>query len=423
MLAAHGLIFRRRNDHVKVNAVQQGAGDLLHIPGHLPVRTGAPAGGMAPPSAPAGVHGAYQLEAGGQMQRASGPGHGDLAVFQGLAQGLQNIPVKFRELVQKQHAVVGQGDFPGPKHGAAAGKSRGGSGVMGAAEGPPGQQGVEGIRQSRHGPHPGYRQGLLAGHVRQNGGQALGQHGLAGAGRADEQQVVAACGGNLQGAFSVFLPHDVLQIRQRRPVLLGLPYGSGGEGSFAFEMRGQGGHVRHAVDRQAPGQSGFGGVFRGNEQRLDAGFPGGQCHGQDAADAPQRSGEGELAQKRGVFRRRGQLSGSGQDSHKNGQIIQGPGLLLPRGGQVDRNPADREAGAAVFHRCPHPFPGLPDRRIRQSHDIESGKTAGEKTLGLYFISCDSVESQRPNGHHHDVCLLFLPAQKRYAVKSLPQKGS
>ena len=72
---------------------------------------------MAPPAAPAGIHGTHQLKPGGQAQRASGPGHRDLAVFQRLAQGLQNIPVKFRELIQKQHAVVGQGNFPGPKHG------------------------------------------------------------------------------------------------------------------------------------------------------------------------------------------------------------------------------------------------------------------------------------------------------------------
>lgn len=39
---------------------------------------------------------------------------------------------------------------------------------------------------------------LLLAERRQNAGQAAGQHALAGAGRADEQQVVAAGGGDLQ---------------------------------------------------------------------------------------------------------------------------------------------------------------------------------------------------------------------------------
>jgi hypothetical protein len=39
---------------------------------------------------------------------------------------------------------------------------------------------------------------LLFAKGRQNAGQSAGQHALAGAGRADEQQVVAASGGDLQ---------------------------------------------------------------------------------------------------------------------------------------------------------------------------------------------------------------------------------
>ena len=64
------------------------------------------AGGVAVPSAAAGVHGAYQHEAAGQAQCARSPGNGHFAVFQRLAKSLQDILVKFRKFVKKQHAVM-----------------------------------------------------------------------------------------------------------------------------------------------------------------------------------------------------------------------------------------------------------------------------------------------------------------------------
>ena len=95
--------------------------------------------------------------------------------------------------------------------------------MVGTAEGPPGQQRVLRVRQSRHGPDAGDLQGFRPGHVRQNGGQALCQHGLAGAGGADQQQVVPACRGDLQRPLHVFLAHHVLQVRQIRLLRLRLP--------------------------------------------------------------------------------------------------------------------------------------------------------------------------------------------------------
>ena len=68
LLAAHGLIFRHGNDHVKVNATPAGGRRssphtrATSRPNRCTGREGWP-----PPSAPAGVHGAHQLEAAGQM--------------------------------------------------------------------------------------------------------------------------------------------------------------------------------------------------------------------------------------------------------------------------------------------------------------------------------------------------------------------
>lgn len=56
----------------------------------------------------------------------------------------------------------------------------------------------------------------------QDAGQAAGQHALAGAGRADEQQVVAAGGSDLQRPFGLGLADHVLQIRHVWQVLRAL---------------------------------------------------------------------------------------------------------------------------------------------------------------------------------------------------------
>ena len=102
-LSPHGLVFHRGDIYMEVDPVQQRTGDLLNVLLHLFVRAGALPGGVAPPAALAGIHGAHQLELGGEPQGAACPCHGDDAVLQGLTESLQHVPVKFRQLVQKQH--------------------------------------------------------------------------------------------------------------------------------------------------------------------------------------------------------------------------------------------------------------------------------------------------------------------------------
>ena len=136
---------------------------------------------VPPPAAAAGIHSAHQLEPGRQAQRAARPGDRDLPLLQRLAQSLQYIPSELRKLVQKQHAVSWASETsPGRMAGPPPISADGRGGVVRRAEGPAGQQGVA------WGPSAPPRtkrrrsvQGLLPGHVRQDGGQALGQHGLA----------------------------------------------------------------------------------------------------------------------------------------------------------------------------------------------------------------------------------------------------
>ena len=49
-----------------------------------------------------------------------GAGDGDLAGLQWLSQRIEHLRLKLRQLVEKQHAVMRQRDFPGPRDHAAA---------------------------------------------------------------------------------------------------------------------------------------------------------------------------------------------------------------------------------------------------------------------------------------------------------------
>ena len=69
----------------------------------------------------AGVHGRNQLETRRKTHAILRPGNHNKAAFHGLSQDFQHLAIKLGEFIEKQHAVMGQGDFPGPGFGAAVG--------------------------------------------------------------------------------------------------------------------------------------------------------------------------------------------------------------------------------------------------------------------------------------------------------------
>ena len=390
--AAHGLVLHRRHLDVHVDAVQQGAGNAAHVALHLAFRAGAAAGGVAVPPTAAGVHGAHQHEPAGQGQGPGYPGDGHHPILQRLAQSLQGGFVELRQLIQKEDAVVGQGDLPGPGHGAAAGQGHGRGRMVGAAEGPPGHQGVGRVRHPRHGVHLRGLQGLLPGHVRQDGRQPPGQHGLAGAGGADEQHIVAPGGGYLQGPLYVFLAHDVGKVRQGLGHRRGGPGGLGPDGRVTGKVGYQLGDVFHRIDGDPLGQGGLRGVLGRDKQLADAHPGGAQGHGQHPRHRTQRAGKAQLSQKRRVGGQGLQLLRCRQDAQQNGQVIHRPLLALARRGQVHGDAADGEFGPAGLDGGPDPLPGFPHRRVRQAHHVEGGQSPGQKALHRHLIAADAVES-------------------------------
>ena len=294
---------------------------------------------------------------------------------------------------------------------------------MGRAEGPPHQQGVLGGGEAQDGVDLRGLQGLPPGQIREDGGQAAGQHGLARPGRAHHAEVVAAGGGDLQGALHVFLPLHVGKVgagkvvRPRRPgrrrLQMGLPP----------QMGRQLPHALHRVDLQPAGQSGLGGGGGGDVQPLDARPPGGQGHGQHPHHRPQGAGQRQLPHVGAVRPVQPELPPGGQNTRQNGQIVHRAPLALVGGSQVDRDAGHREGEAAVFNGGAHPVPGLLHRRVRQAHDLKGGQTGRQVALCPHLIAGDPAQPQGAHFTEHGCRLLSLSSCCiHYSIPDPPPKG-
>lgn len=123
--AVVGAVRERRgftgDGQVQVDAIKQRAGELVAVALDLVAAASTATGGVAMVAAGAGVHRRHQLEAGREADLVLGPGDHDFARFQGLAQHFQHAPLELRQLIQKQHAMVGQGDLAGLRAAATVG--------------------------------------------------------------------------------------------------------------------------------------------------------------------------------------------------------------------------------------------------------------------------------------------------------------
>ena len=153
-----------------------------------PVTTAASAAGVAQIAAWAGIHRRDELEAGRKRRLARRARDMDAARFDRLAQHFEHPAVPFRQLVEEQHAVMGQRDFAGPRIAAAADqRDRGGRVVRRAKRASPPIVGTKAAGQRLQ---RGGFQRLVLGKRRQQARQALRQHRFAGPRRPDHQDIV-----------------------------------------------------------------------------------------------------------------------------------------------------------------------------------------------------------------------------------------
>src|SRR4051812_22918831 len=83
---------------------------------------------------------------------------------------------------------------------------------MGGTERPAGDEGLAGLEQADDAVNLRGLKGFFQSERRKNGGETFGEHRFAGAGRANQQNVVATSGGDFEGAFDGFLAFDIDEV-------------------------------------------------------------------------------------------------------------------------------------------------------------------------------------------------------------------
>ena len=194
--------------HLQIDSVEQWPGEPTPVAPPFRFATAAGALRVAPPTAGARIGGAHQGNAAGEAAALTGAADPHLSLLKGLAQLIEHGAAELGQLIEEQHTIVGQAQLPRSRQRAAANQGRGRAAVVWAAEGTPADQASTLRQQPRHRVQLGEFQGLPVLQGGQQRQQAAGQHRLAGARGADQQQVMVAGGGDLQGPAAMHLaPH------------------------------------------------------------------------------------------------------------------------------------------------------------------------------------------------------------------------
>ena len=91
---------------MRVDAIEQGAGDACLIVGGASWRPAPSQRGIAEMAAAAGVHGGDQVDAGGKRHVSVRPGDADIAGFERLAEGVEHLPLELGQFVEQQNAKM-----------------------------------------------------------------------------------------------------------------------------------------------------------------------------------------------------------------------------------------------------------------------------------------------------------------------------
>ena len=201
----------------QVDAIQHRAGEAAPVAGSLEPGAGAVALRTRAGTVVAGGH---HGGVGREAQRALAARDLDGPLLERLAQRVDRVAGELRELVEKQHAPVGQRDLARARPAAATDEALRRDRVMRSAEGS--FRGEEPVADPGRAVDLGDLERFVEARRRQDAGQAPGEHRLAHTGRADHQHVVAAGRGDLERPLGVRLAADIGQVQR-----LGGPVGVG----------------------------------------------------------------------------------------------------------------------------------------------------------------------------------------------------
>ena len=193
----------------EVDAVEQRAAQAPRVAGEVAFAAATAPRGRVP--ARTRVRGGDEQEARREDRRALAAHDGHAAVLQRLAQRLERGARELGQLVEEEHAVMGEARLAGYRDRAAADQAGGGDQVMRRAERALGHQPAA-ATLSGHAVDARHLDRLRPRQRRQDRGQAAREHRLAHAGRPREQQVVRAGGGDGQRLDDVGVAADVGEV-------------------------------------------------------------------------------------------------------------------------------------------------------------------------------------------------------------------
>jgi hypothetical protein len=313
-----------------------------------------------------------------------------------LAQGLEALARKLRQLVEEEHPVVRERDLPRPRGVAPAREPRGARRVVRRAEGPVAQQRHAGAEGPGDGVHRGDLHGLAEGERRQQRRQRPRQHRLAAAGRAHQQDVVPAGRGDLEGALGVRLAAHVEQVEHLERV-------AGGEVDHPRavderQLRPPAQELAHPAQRlgaahlDALHDGGLGAVLERHDRPPHAAVAGRQYLGEYSPHRAHAAGEGELAEHDpGVEALGGAVAGGGEGGDGDGEVEAGARLLHVGGREVDRHPPQGKEVPGLLDGRADAGARLAHGDLREADEVEGGQSAGDVDLDLDGVRVEADE--------------------------------
>ena len=227
---------------------------------------------------------------------------------------------------------------------------------MRRAKGSLGHQPGFGIQHAGDGMDFGRLQRLFKIERSQDSRQPLGQHGFAGTGRPDHQNVVAAGSGDFQRALCGLLSAHIAKV-ERKMLHLAEEFAGGHANrlrvdaavSSRVEKLSNLQQRVHAVDVDALDHRRFAGIRRRDQQILDAAFPRCDGNGQHPLDWPQATVEAQFSYQEKiaeVAQLQAAIRTQNPDCH--GQIEAGAFFLQIGGRQVNGDLRRRNIEAGIF---------------------------------------------------------------------------
>ena len=163
----------------------------------------------------------------------------------------------------------------------------------------------------------------------------------------------------------------------------------------------------HRVDGQFARRGCFCRIFGGNKQRVQPGFPRGQCHGQHAGDAANLAVQRQFSQKSRISGNVLQLSAGAQNCQKDGKVVYRTGLFDVRGSQIDGDAAGGPGERQIFQGTAHPVGRFFYGAVRQTDDRKLGQAAAHIRLYTHSKTGKCIYPKTVDcGEHSDTNRLF-----------------